>query len=91
MYTKAGAAPATTAALKSKTLTAPDSFFYQNQAPFSIFEEALKTATPFPYVSGWPEIDKAMTDAVTAALRGKKTPEQALKDAAKTSDKALKK
>ena len=37
------------------------------------------------------EIDKAMTDAVTAALRGKKTPEQALKDAAKTSDKALKK
>ena len=91
VYTKAGAAPATTAALKSKTLTAPDSFFYQNQEPFSIFEEALKTATPFPYVSGWPEIDKAMTDAVTAALRGKKTPEQALKDAAKTSDKALKK
>ena len=88
VYTKAGAAPATKAALKSPKLSQPDPFF-GGQKPFEVFEKAMSTATPFPYVAGWPDIDQEITKAVASAIRGRKTPKGALEDAAKKTDEAL--
>jgi ABC-type glycerol-3-phosphate transport system substrate-binding protein len=88
VFTAAGAAPATTAGLERPELGKPDPYF-GGQAPFSIFREAMASATPFPYVKSWGDIDKAITDAVTAALLGKKTPQAALDEAAKTVDSVL--
>lgn len=77
----AGAAPATTAALQSSDLTQPDPYF-DNQVPFKVFLQAMSTATHFPYVKSWDDVDVAITDAVAAALLGKKSPQQALNEAA---------
>jgi multiple sugar transport system substrate-binding protein len=84
----AGAGPATTPALQSPELSTPDSYF-GGQAPFSVFLDAQSTATHFPYVKQWPDIDKAITDAVTAVLLGKKTSQAALDDAAKEVNSLL--
>jgi ABC-type glycerol-3-phosphate transport system substrate-binding protein len=88
VYTQAGAAPATTAALKSPILSRPDPYF-GGQAPFSVFRAAMATATHFPYVSSWPDIDKALTDAVTSVLIGKSSSKAALDQAASTVDGKL--
>ena len=56
---------------------------------FEVFEKAMATATPFPYVAGWPDIDQEITKAVASAIRGRKTPKGALEDAAKKTDEAL--
>jgi multiple sugar transport system substrate-binding protein len=84
----AGAAPATTPALQSAELTKPDPYF-GGQAPFSVFLQAQSSATHFPYVKQWSDIDKAITDAVTAVLLGKKTSAAALADAAKEVNSLL--
>lgn len=88
VYSKAGAAPAIKAALQSPELSRPDSFF-AGQKPFEVFEKAMETATPFPYVAGWPDIDQEITKAVTSAIQGKKSPKKALEEAAEKSDGAL--
>ena len=88
VYSKAGAAPAIKAALQSPKLSRPDSFF-AGQKPFEVFEKAMETATPFPYVAGWPDIDQEITKAVTSAIQGKKSPKKALEEAAEKSDGAL--
>lgn len=88
VYTKAGAAPATTAALEQPDLSASDPYF-GGQAPFGIFRDAMANATPFPYVASWPDIDTAITDAATAVLLDKSTSQAALDDAAKKTDAAL--
>jgi multiple sugar transport system substrate-binding protein len=88
VFTEAGAAPATTAGLQQPALSKPDPYF-GGQAPFGIFRNAMATATHFPYVSTWPDIDTTLTDAVTAVLLGKKTSQEALQDAAKTVDSKL--
>jgi multiple sugar transport system substrate-binding protein len=86
--TYAGAAPATNAALDSALLTEPDPYF-GGQAPLGVFKTAMTTAVHYPYVAQWNDIDQAITDAVTAALLGKKSAQQALDDAAKEVDSYL--
>jgi multiple sugar transport system substrate-binding protein len=59
-------------------------------AYFSVFQEQLKTAkarTPSP---AWPKIDEAIGTAVTLALKGQSSPQQALDQAAQTIDGLLK-
>jgi multiple sugar transport system substrate-binding protein len=88
VYKYGGAAPATVAALHSPMLTKPDPYF-GGQAPFSVFLDAMATATPYPYVQAWDDIDKAISDGVTSALLGKQSPQDALNSAAQTTDSAL--
>ena len=54
VFTYAGAAPATTAALQSPELTKPDPYF-GGQAPFKVFLDSMATSTHFPYVGAWTE------------------------------------
>jgi multiple sugar transport system substrate-binding protein len=54
-----------------------------------VFLEAVSTAKHFPYVRQWSDIDVIINEAVVAALQGRKTPEQALKEAAAKVDKVL--
>jgi ABC-type glycerol-3-phosphate transport system substrate-binding protein len=88
VYTVAGAAPATTAALELPALSKPDPYF-GGQRPFPIFLDAMATATHYPYVASWPDIDTAITDAVNSVLLGKATSQDALDQAAETVDSAL--
>ncbi|MEZ5094624.1 sugar ABC transporter substrate-binding protein [Nocardioides sp.] len=88
VYTAAGAAPATLDALASPALTAPDPYF-GGVSEFPVFQSAMATATPFPYVAAWPDIDTALTDAVTSVLIGQTTSAQALEKAAQRTERAL--
>ncbi|SDM25983.1 ABC transporter substrate-binding protein [Actinomyces ruminicola] len=90
VYTKAGAAPATLEALELPALTQADPFF-DGQVPFPVFEKALESAQPFPYVAGWSDIDQAITDGVVETLVQGTPPETSLKKAAATADEALQK
>jgi multiple sugar transport system substrate-binding protein len=90
VFTVAGAAPATTAALQRPELTAPDAYF-GGQAPFDIFREAMSTATHMPYVAAWSKIDTLINEDLDAALLGKKDVKAALDDAAAKADAELRK
>jgi ABC-type glycerol-3-phosphate transport system substrate-binding protein len=88
VFKYAGAAPALTTALNSLEVNVADPYF-GNQLAFSVFLDAMKTAHPFPYVRQWSDIDDAFTNAMQQIGLG--TPvQQALDDAAKTSQDALK-
>jgi ABC-type glycerol-3-phosphate transport system substrate-binding protein len=90
VYTYAGAAPATTAALDSPELTKPDPYF-GDQAPFGVFLDAMKTATHFPYVESWAEIQTpTMDDAVAATLLGQSSAKDSLDAAAEETNALLK-
>ncbi len=88
VFTEAGAAPATEAALESPELNKPDPFF-GGQAPFKIFRQALKSATPYPYVRSWTSIDRSVEGAVTAALTGDESVAGALESSAGRVDDLL--
>jgi len=88
VFRYAGAAPATTAALESPELTKPDPYF-GGQAPFPVFLETMSTATHFPYVAQWDAIDTIIGDMVESVMLGKKTPQEALDDAAAEVDDEL--
>jgi len=88
VYTEAGAAPATSAALELPALSKPDPYF-GGQAPFGVFKDAMSTATHFPYVESWGDIDKSLTDAVTSVLLDKSSSKDALDKAAETTDSKL--
>jgi ABC-type glycerol-3-phosphate transport system substrate-binding protein len=91
VYTYAGAAPATTVALQSPEVSAPDPYF-GDQAPFPIFLDTMKTATHFPYVKAWSEIQTpTIDDAVAAALLGQASAKDALDNAAEETNSLLKK
>jgi len=91
VYTYAGAAPATNAALDSPELTKADPYF-GGEAPFGIFLDAMKTATHFPYVQSWAEIQTpTMDDAVAATLLGQGSAKDALDAAAEETNALLKK
>ena len=77
VFTYAGAAPATTAALQSPELTKPDPYF-GGQAPFSVFLDAMSTATHFPYVAQWDAIDVDIGNMVESVMLGKESPQAAL-------------
>ena len=79
--TLAGAAPATTAALEDPALDVPDPYF-GGQKPFEVFLEAMSTATHFPYVAKWDDIQTEIDNALTAALGGGTDSKAALDDAA---------
>jgi len=91
VFTYAGAAPATTAALESPELTKPDPYF-GGDAPFAVFLETMKAATHFPYVASWAEIQSpTMDDAVAATLLGQSAAQAALDAAAEETNALLKK
>jgi multiple sugar transport system substrate-binding protein len=86
VFTLAGAAPATSAALDSPELTKPDPYF-GGQPPFSIFKDAMSTATHFPYVEQWDPIDTDIGNMVQSVMLGAATPQEALTNgAAKVND-----
>jgi ABC-type glycerol-3-phosphate transport system substrate-binding protein len=88
VFTVAGAAPATTAALQSPELTQPDPYF-GGQAPFAVFLETMGTATHFPYVGAWSQIDTVINESLDSALQGKADVQTALNDAAAAADAEL--
>ena len=91
VFTLAGAAPATTAALENPELTKPDPYF-GGDAPFGIFLDTMKTATHFPYVKAWAEIQTpTMDDAIAAALLGQSSAKDALDAAAAETNGLLQK
>lgn len=86
VYQYAGAAPATTAALSSPELNKPDPYF-GGEAPFAVFLDAMDTATHFPYVSPWSDIDTEIATMVELVMLGESEPQPALDDtAAKAND-----
>jgi multiple sugar transport system substrate-binding protein len=89
VFTYAGAAPATTAALESPELTKPDPYF-GGQAPFGIFLDSMKTSHPFPYVGAWDDIGTAIDEAMQKALLGKADAKTALDEAATETNTLLK-
>lgn len=88
VFTYAGAAPATTAALESPELSKPDPYF-GGQAPFSVFMDAMATGTHFPYVAQWDAIDTDIGNMVQSAMLGKQTPQEALSAGADVVNKEL--
>jgi multiple sugar transport system substrate-binding protein len=88
VYTRAGAAPALLAALQSDQVNVADPYF-DGQQPLAIFQEAMKTAHPFPYVRQWSEIDTAFTTALQEIALGQKPVQQALDEAAAVANEAL--
>jgi multiple sugar transport system substrate-binding protein len=88
VFTVTGALPATTAALESPALTGADPYF-GGQVPSTVFLEALKTATHFPYVDAWSDIDTIIGENLDAALVGTKDAQAALDAAAAAADALL--
>jgi ABC-type glycerol-3-phosphate transport system substrate-binding protein len=82
LYKLAGAAPATQQALASAQLKKPDPYF-GGEAPFPIFQQAMATATHFPYVKEWDAIDTDISNMVDSVMLGKATPQEALAAGAK--------
>lgn len=88
VYTYAGAAPALTTALSSPDVNIEDPYF-GGQKAFDVFLQTMKTATHFPYVSSWSDIDGYFTTAMQEIALGDKTVQQALDDAAVASQATL--
>jgi ABC-type glycerol-3-phosphate transport system substrate-binding protein len=88
VFTLAGAAPATTAALQSPELTKPDPYF-GGQAPFGIFKDSMATATHFPYVEQWDPIDTDIGNMVESVMLDKQTPQEALAQGAQQTNAEL--
>jgi ABC-type glycerol-3-phosphate transport system substrate-binding protein len=91
VYELAGAAPATTEALQSPELTKPDPYF-GDQVTMPIFLDTMGTATHFPYVKQWNEIQTpTIDDAVQSVLLGQQSAKNALDAAAAETNDLLSK
>jgi multiple sugar transport system substrate-binding protein len=88
LFKLAGAAPATADALQSPELTKPDPYF-GGQAPFPIFQQAMATATHFPYVKQWNPIDTDIGNMVQSVMLDKETPQEALAQGAQQANAEL--
>ncbi len=86
VFENAGAAPALLAALESDAVNAADPYFGDQQT-LSVFLQAMETATPFPYVRQWNDIDAAFTVAMEQVALGE--PVQDSLDAAAVEVDAL--
>jgi multiple sugar transport system substrate-binding protein len=58
-------------------------------ARFAIFAKQLETARPRTPVPNWPKIDSVLGTAVASAIKGDKSTQAALNDAAKEIDALL--
>jgi len=65
-----------------------DDEFYNNDV-WKIFIKQLENTASRPGSPAWPKIDEAINNAIQETLTGKKTPEQALKDAQEKINKEL--
>jgi multiple sugar transport system substrate-binding protein len=81
VFEYAGAAPATTAALNDPAVNAEDPYF-GGQAPFPVFLDAMSTATHFPYVAQWDDVDAEIATMVEGVMLGKSSAQQGLDDGA---------
>jgi ABC-type glycerol-3-phosphate transport system substrate-binding protein len=90
VYTYAGAAPALTAALQSPEVNVADPYF-GGQKPFEVFLKAMETATHFPYVRQWNDIDVAFSTGMEQIGLGEKSVKDALDEAAAAATDALNK
>jgi multiple sugar transport system substrate-binding protein len=81
VFEYAGAAPATSEALAAPELNEPDPYF-GGQAPFPIFLDTMATATHFPYVEQWNQIDTIIGEMIDAVMVGGTPPQEALDAAA---------
>ncbi len=88
VYTYAGAAPALTAALSSPEVNVEDPYF-GGQKAFSVFLQTMETAKHFPYVSSWNDIDSFFTTAMQNISLGEMSVQEALDEAAKSSQELL--
>ncbi len=88
IFTIAGAAPGLTAALESKAVDKPDPFF-SDQNTLPLFLDATSTATHFPYVAPWDEIQSTIDNGLASAFLEKQSPQEALDDAAAKVNDAL--
>ncbi len=89
VFETAGAAPALTEALSDPAVDVADPYF-NDQHTLTIFQEAMNTARPFPYVQQWNDIDETLTLAIEEVLIGDKDVTQAFGDATETIDGLLK-
>jgi len=88
VFETAGAAPALLAALDSPEVNQPDPYF-GDQKTLEVFLKAMDTATPFPYVREWNQIDEALTAAMEEILFNGVSVQDALDTAAETVNGAL--
>jgi len=63
--------------------------YFGGEKAFQVFLDTMKTAKHFPYVSSWNEIDVFFTTAMQEISLGTKTVQQALDDAAASSQETL--
>lgn len=66
-----------------------DPFFAQNNPHWSVVQEILKTSTQYPLTGVQAQLNKAIADMQEEALMKKKTPAQAVQDAATATQKLL--
>jgi multiple sugar transport system substrate-binding protein len=71
------------------TLDAQKDPFFSQDPKMKVFIEATKTARVIPAITQQSEIIAALQEQCQEAIYGKKTPEQALKDAAAVANAAL--
>jgi multiple sugar transport system substrate-binding protein len=88
LFKLAGAAPATAEALQSPQLTKPDPYF-GGQAPFPVFQDEMATATHFPYVKQWNQIDTDIGNMVQSVVLDKQTAQEALAQGAEQANAEL--
>lgn len=86
VWTISGAGPAYLPALDLPEVNAGDPFF-GDQSTASIFRDTVEQGVPNPTIKKWGDVSEVVSKAIEAALAGKKSPEQALNEAAVKIDK----
>lgn len=90
VYKYAGAAPALLQALNSPEVDQPDEYF-GGQKTLEIFEQAMATAHPFPYVKQWTDIDGFISTSLQDILLNHAQVQTAVDSAAEQTNNILRK
>jgi len=85
VWTISGAAPAYLPALDLPEVTAGDPYF-GGQSTLGVFRGTVEKGIPNPTIKQWGDVSNIVTKTMEIALLGKKTPKDALDDAAKQID-----